>query len=689
MKSKCILIAISVVAFFVCPSFSKGQAFQKTYNFVGSINTACCNGYNYGFTDEVDDTTVKGNIQITSISVSAVANVVSPDLINDVGLDWEVFVGTTSFGLPIGPITGGQSPGAITSSAPTQLRFAEISSGSAGEVTTFTGAYNFQTNSLTTNAQINNLKAAFTSPLNLSNGLFVQAFIWSGASGSNINWSNISVTVTGTNAPLQITTSALLPASVGTVGRFFDTLPLGATGGTPFPSASYSYPYTWSANSGTGLPWGLYISYFTGEISGLPAVAGDYSTIVTVHDFNGMTATRKFGIGIAANPKQSIDTIVQNEYYSLLANHFQNWGSYYSNLSSVCTGAAAALPVLEPLCGGLSALASGLSVQGVNYSIKASDPADTNYTVIAQPIAPSLSFPSPDSSWTPAQTEAYGALHAVFLTTEQIIGLSNAEVTSVNRATGAYQAGNTYWLQQQLAAQKRYSDEEAFDLQLFLTQMSQLKSVYSASGFPDFSVSPNQEVQFELGVSANGLPSDLQQQLTALGVDSEGMELLKKALASFNPNTISGDILHNFVPPDAIVTTIQQLRTSFITPFAIFTPKVDVSSAAGTFELLAPFTLGTGSNGINPSLEDVSVSLGPFAITIPASSFILGPHGYYQFSGAMNGISVEALLKPASTGYTLHIDGSSMNLATLSNPLPVTVQIGDDGGTANIASQIQ
>jgi hypothetical protein len=334
---------------------------------------------------------------------------------------------------------------------------------------------------------------------------------------------------------------------------------LSATGGTPFPSASFSYPYTWSA---TGLPLGLRISYFTGEITGPPGVAQTYSPTVTVTDFDGNTASKTFQVAIAANPKLNSNTVVQNAYYSMLADYWAKIATLDYRAAEACATLAPEQPYLAPLCAGLLLKAAATMYLANLYWDKVLDPVDNNYTVIAIPNPPQLTIPAPDPSWTAAQLAAYNSLLAVMRTEEQIIGLSTAEITSVNRAQGANLAGIAYWVQQQLAAQQQYSIQEAYDLQLLLSQATQLQSAYSASGFPDFSVTASQATQFELGIAANGLPSDLQQQLVTLGIDTEGLKLVQQALSSFDPNTVSGDILQSFVPPSGVATTFQQLASS-------------------------------------------------------------------------------------------------------------------------------
>jgi hypothetical protein len=218
---------VAIVAAATWMQASAAQTFQKTFNVPGAITTACCTGYSYGFTGVINDPELTGNVAITSISVSAVANITSPDLINNAGLDWEVFIGPAAFGLPVGQVTASSVyPGNIFAPSSVQLRFAEISQGAAGGVMTFNGTYNFQTNLLTTNAQTMIFKAAAAAPLDLSNGLVLQAFLWSGALGSNITWTNISVTVAGTGgSPVACAVDPIAPVTDPVAQAFENSAP--------------------------------------------------------------------------------------------------------------------------------------------------------------------------------------------------------------------------------------------------------------------------------------------------------------------------------------------------------------------------------------------------------------------------------------------------------------------------------
>jgi hypothetical protein len=480
---------------------------------------------------------------------------------------------------------------------------------------------------------------------------------------------------------LKITTTSL---PNGAVGSGYTSGPLSAVGGQPFPRTD---PYTWSAIL---LPPGLYISYFTGEVYAIPILAGSYSPAITVHDSAGNTSTKTFPVTIGPNPNPPKYTVVEKALFEQLYEHYLKVGQFYDAQAALCSALNPPfIGKLGVLCPAMKALALFYLDLADRYYLKVFDPADTNFTVIAQPSPPSLSLPDPDASWTAAQVAAYNDLKAVLLTEAQIIGLSEAEITCVNRAEGAYEAGSNYWQQQQLAALQRYNDLEAFDLQLLLVKAAELKSEYSSSSFPDVSVTVDQATQFELGIAQNGLPPDLVADLTALGFSPADLAAVRQAWSSFDPNTTSGDMLQDFiVPPSTIVTAIQQLIASFIRPFSSFAPKVEIGST-GSFELTAPITLNSNSDGIDPATDDVSFSLGSFAITIPAGSFTVNGKGFYQFTGTINGVALQAIIKPTTTGYQLQIDGSGVNLSNDANSMTVAAQVGNDGGTAMITAQIQ
>jgi hypothetical protein len=133
--------------------------------------------------------------------------------------DWEIFVGPAPFGFAPRQITDTtvRPPHLITSSAPTQLRFAQLAGTTIGGTTPLTGSYDFVSDIFQTNT-VNFFKFAGTSPGQFTNGLYAQVFLWSeGGDSINLDFSNITLTVTGVSTPLpEPTTMALV--STGLMG---------------------------------------------------------------------------------------------------------------------------------------------------------------------------------------------------------------------------------------------------------------------------------------------------------------------------------------------------------------------------------------------------------------------------------------------------------------------------------------
>ncbi|MDQ6701883.1 MAG: hypothetical protein M3Z96_01645 [Pseudomonadota bacterium] len=107
------------------------------------------------------------------------------------------------------------------------------------------------------------------------------------------------------------------------------------------------------------------------------------------------------------------------------------------------------------------------------------------------------------------------------------------------------------------------------------------------------------------------------------------------------------------------------------------------------FELLSSFTLGSASNGINPVTEVVTLQIGTFTTTIPPGSFKEIGQGIFVFHGGIGGVRLEALIAPTgSLRYALVATAQDANLTGTTNPVPVTLTIGDDCGTASVTALI-
>jgi hypothetical protein len=119
-------------------------------------------------------------------------------------------------------------------------------------------------------------------------------------------------------------------------------------------------------------------------------------------------------------------------------------------------------------------------------------------------------------------------------------------------------------------------------------------------------------------------------------------------------------------------------------PFSAFSAKLAISSFKPSFTLLADFTLGSSSNGINPLFEDVTLRVGSFTTTIPPGSFTMTGPGTYAFIGVIDSVTLNALIKlKGGKEYTLHAT-ANVNLAKTKSPATVTLTIGNDTGTTTV-----
>ena len=130
--------------------------------------------------------------------------------------------------------------------------------------------------------------------------------------------------------------------------------------------------------------------------------------------------------------------------------------------------------------------------------------------------------------------------------------------------------------------------------------------------------------------------------------------------------------------------------------FGNFSPQVQITSGSN-FQLKVPFTLNTGSNGINPAVEFVNFSLTPkavtpFSATIPPGSFKKQSTGSFAFSGVINNVALQVIIVPlGGLNYEFRADGKAAGLLKgAQNPVCVTLTIEDDtSGDTCVSGQLQ
>lgn len=129
-------------------------------------------------------------------------------------------------------------------------------------------------------------------------------------------------------------------------------------------------------------------------------------------------------------------------------------------------------------------------------------------------------------------------------------------------------------------------------------------------------------------------------------------------------------------------------------PFAAFNAKVDIDIEDGEVEVIATFTLGASSNGVDPAKENVSLQVTggtrAYSVTIPAGSFKKDGSGRFTFQGAINRVKLIASIQSLRDGaFEFEVETEGANLKGVANPVTVSLTIGDDSGSRAVRAKIE
>lgn len=163
----------------------------------------------------------------------------------------------------------------------------------------------------------------------------------------------------------------------------------------------------------------------------------------------------------------------------------------------------------------------------------------------------------------------------------------------------------------------------------------------------------------------------------------------------FGP-TADGAAMPSNCPSDNVScgTVFELTGTGFAPPpilFGTFSAGLNVAFGFNTdsFNLGSSFTLGNGSNGINPLSEPLALTVGTFTTTIPAGSFKQNGNGAFSFDGAIGSAQLDVQLVSTGTkSYAFNAQARYVNMTGTNNPVPVTLGIGNNTGTVLVTAQI-
>lgn len=193
----------------------------------------------------------------------------------------------------------------------------------------------------------------------------------------------------------------------------------------------------------------------------------------------------------------------------------------YDMLNDICqsSGAAEALCLITgkdyPNLAGLLR-ANAYLVAGI-----AADPPDSNFTQIVQPVLqyyPPMTFPSEIPS------NVANDINALYSSYQQQTGLAFAAYTSLNRASGALQAGMTDWEHAQVAAAAKYSYQLGEVLKLEPGLSATLQKDLVAAGLTVPTGTASQAYDVDLQILDSGLPSAEQAVLMTVGLNANDIQ---------------------------------------------------------------------------------------------------------------------------------------------------------------------
>jgi DNA-binding beta-propeller fold protein YncE len=145
--------------------------------------------------------------------------------------------------------------------------------------------------------------------------------------------------------------------------------------------------------------------------------------------------------------------------------------------------------------------------------------------------------------------------------------------------------------------------------------------------------------------------------------------------------TIAGSPFTAGFAPVSVAVAIQQPT------FSAFSARLEISTTG--FQLNGSFTLGAGRT-INPPTQSLTLQVGTYKVTLPPGSFQAGSHGTFTFQGTVGGVSLQNRISPAGAGaYQIQVEASGVNLSGLTNPVTVSLAIGNNTGKTSVNAQFQ
>lgn len=305
------------------------------------------------------------------------------------------------------------------------------------------------------------------------------------------------------------------------------------------------------------------------------------------------------------------------------------WAAGGATVTAIC----AVLPPPADLCVAFFGPFSGVTWLGSALLGRlAADPSDPNFTVIAQPIPPAVP-PLPNlAGITQAERDAYTALLGNLV---NVIAYADAAQISINRATGAADAGDSVWEAKQAAAAAAYLAHLGSLLQAEPALLTAFADALAAGGVVQ-PISSGDVFNFELNVLFFGLPTFLADTLNTLGADSDALAQIRQLAIVQNIDLVAGTY------PQALTNAamLDDLRDAGAALHGDTTPpQIDTTASPTSLwppnGKLVPVTVsGTmtdDGSGVDPATASFSV-LDEYGAVQPAGPITVAADGSFSFT---------------------------------------------------------
>ncbi len=127
-------------------------------------------------------------------------------------------------------------------------------------------------------------------------------------------------------------------------------------------------------------------------------------------------------------------------------------------------------------------------------------------------------------------------------------------------------------------------------------------------------------------------------------------------------------------------------KIDFSVPFSAFRAKLDTTAGPPPgFQLQAFFTQGTGAPAIDPVAQGMTLTVGTYTVTIPPGAFHQTKKGWFVYEGKIGGVVLEVRIsQTGASSYELQAEASRVDLTSLTNPIAVTLALGNNNGTIGV-----